>query len=46
MGLLDQQYTPQVFEPIMEKSDCKMRIDGAEVGKPWKHKVLFCCVWR
>jgi len=31
MSLRDEQRTPDVIEPIMEKKDCKLRIDGAEV---------------
>lgn len=38
MGLRDEVRTPDVYEPILEKKDCKVRILGAET-KPWKPKV-------
>jgi len=34
MGLKDERFTPDIFEPIMEKKDCKIRILGAKPGEP------------
>ena len=37
MGLREQRYTPDVFEPAMEKKDCKLHILGATKHN-WKPK--------
>ena len=37
MSLRDEQRTPDVYEPIIEKKDCKVKILGA-VTHDWKPK--------
>ena len=38
MSLRDATTTPDVYEAIKPKKDCKIEILNAEMGKPWKHK--------
>ena len=39
MGLRNATTTPDVYEAIKPKKDCRIEILNAEMGKSWKHKV-------
>lgn len=39
MSLRDATTTPDVYEAIKPKKDCRIQIVNAEMGKPWNHKV-------